>query len=190
MERTILIVTGLPGSGKSEVSEYIKSKGIPMFKTGDVIREEVIKRGLELTPQNSEMIARKLREEEGMDVAARRVGKKIKTMNDSLICVEGPRDMYEVDYLSTLGRVILVVTQAPENTRFERMKARRGAGKFAPKSRDPRSFKEFKWRDEHELERGLQEVTTTDKYPRIIIQNTGTKEELRKKVDEILEKIK
>ena len=38
-ERTIIVVTGLPGSGKSEVSNYLKGLGMPMFRTGDIIRE-------------------------------------------------------------------------------------------------------------------------------------------------------
>ncbi len=190
MNRTILVVTGLPGSGKSEVYHYIKSRGIPAFRTGDVIREEVMNRGLHLTPQNSEMIARKFREEEGMDVAAQRVGEKIKKLTKKFICVEGPRDIYEIDYLATLGKVTLLIIQAPEKIRFKRQKLRVSGGRFEPKSRNPKNLEEFRWRDEQELERGLHEVTTTHKYPRHVIKNTGTREELRERVEMVLEKIK
>jgi dephospho-CoA kinase len=190
MERTIIVITGLPGSGKSEASGYIKSLGIPMFRTGDIVREEVLRRGLELNAQNSEMIARKLREEEGMDVLARRLGGKIKKLRGGLVCVEGPRDMHEVRYLATLGRVMIIITEAPEKTRFGRLSARKGSGRLEPRSRDPKTFEEFRWRDERELERGLREVMATDSYPRVVVSNAGAREELTGNIRKIVENLK
>lgn len=182
MEKTILVVVGLPGSGKSEVSDYIRSKGIPMFRTGDVIREEVVNRGMELTIKNQEAISKKLREEEGMDAPARRTGEKIKAADSGLICVEGPRDMHEISYLAGLGRLVLLVVDAPDELRFERLKNRGG-------SRDPKTREEFEWRDRSERERGQGEVLATEKYPKHVIENTGSREELRRKVDKVLKKL-
>jgi len=189
MERVILVVTGFIGAGKSEASGYIKSLGIPMFRTGDVIRKEVLNRGLELNTRNSEMIARKFREERGMDVASRRVGEKIKKLGDSLVCVEGPRDMHEIEFLATLGRVVIIIVKAPIETRFERTGRRKGRH-LEPKTRDARTFEEFKWRDSKERERGLDEVVSTGKYTKHIIDNTGTKDELRKKIDDIISSLR
>jgi len=188
--KTIIVVTGLPGSGKSEVSSYMKSLGIPMFRTGDVIREEVLKRGLELNPQNSEMIARRLREEEGMDVASRRVGKKIKALLDGLVCVEGPRDMSEISHLAKLGRLILVIVDAPDEVRFSRQKSRKSGSRLEPASRNPKTLDEFRWRDARERERGLDEVMATRKFDKHVIVNDGTLEGLKRKVDGLLDSIR
>jgi len=188
MKRKIVVVTGLPGSGKSEVYDYLLSSGIPCFKTGDIIRQEVLRRGLPLNPVNAEMIARKIREEEGMDIAARRTGEKMKGI-EGIICVEGPRDMTEIRYLATLGNVHLIIINASIETRFERIKTRTG-GRMEPKSRDPNNFAEFKWRNDMERERGMDDVLSTNIFPRHAIQNTSTKEKLYLVVDRILSKLK
>jgi len=191
MEKTILVVVGSVGSGKTETSNFIKSLGIPTFRTGDVIRKAVLDSGLSLTPKNSERMAVELRRKYGNDYPARKTGEKIKQLpkTERLICVEGPRDMDEVDYLATLGRVILLVLEAPIELRFSRTVARKGT-KLEPKTRDPETLEEFRWRDMTESERGQAEVTHTDKYPRHVIENTGTKEELYDKVRRIVEKLK
>lgn len=189
--RRIIVVVGSIGSGKSEVSSYIQSKGIPMFRTGDVIRKEVISRGLTLNPGNSEMIARKYREEEGMDIATRKVWQQIRKLPPEkypMICVEGPRDLYEIGFLAGRAEVILLVIDAPMVLRFRRTKQRRGT-RLEPKTREASDFKEFKWRDDSENERGQKEVMNTKKFPRFVIDNSGTKKELHEKLDEILDSL-
>jgi dephospho-CoA kinase len=186
MERTILVVVGYIGSGKSEVSSYIKSLGIPMFRTGDVIRKAVLDSGKPLTPKNSEMMAVSLRKEHGNDYPARKTGERIEQCNEGLICVEGPRDTEEVDYLATLGKVILLVIEAPIELRFERARARKGSS-LEPKSRDTHDYEEFKWRDQSENARGQREITHTDMYTRYTINNSGTKDELHKKVKKLIQ---
>ena len=187
--RTIIVVTGLPGSGKSEVSGYLKGLGIPMFRTGDVIREEVLDRGLELNPRNSEKIARQLRKEEGTDVAARRTCEKIKPLR-GLVCVEGIRDMDELEYLATLGRIVLVIVEADEKVRFSRQRVRRSGGRLEPSSRNPKTLEDFEWRDRMERERGLDEVIATDRYEKHVIENNEGLAELRNRVDALLKEIR
>ena len=184
MPKTIIVVVGLPGAGKSEVSSFFREQGLPMFRTGDVFRDEVISRGLELNIENSEKISRQLREELGMDVAARIVMDKILKLPDKLICVEGPRDMDELAYIAKLSRLVLVVVKADSSTRFSRLRSR-GQG-----SRDPKDRREFDWRDSREKERGLAEVLKTRKYARYEIENEGTLDDLRRKAKAILDEIR
>lgn len=184
LPKTTIVVVGMPGAGKSDVSKFFKERGIPMFRTGDVFREEVVNRGMELNIENSEKISRQMREELGMDVAARIVMDKILKLPDKLACIEGPRDMYELAYIAKLSRLILVVVRADSDTRFQRLKNRKQG------SRDPRSMQEFRWRDEKERERGLAEVLDTRKYARYVIENDGTLEELREKAKAIFDEIR
>jgi dephospho-CoA kinase len=191
MQKKIFVVVGMPGAGKSEVSRFCKEQGIAMFRTGDVIREEVVKRGLELVPENSEKIARQLREEQGMDVAARVTMEKAMKLPDRLVCLEGPRDMHELAYISKNSDMTLVVVKADDRARFERLvgrgKSGRDPGNTVRGNRNPRDAQEFEWRDQRELERGLKEVLGTRKYSRIVIDNNSTPDELKKRVLKLLE---
>ncbi len=189
MPKAIIVVVGMPGSGKSEVSKFYKEQGLPMFRTGDVIRKAAIGSGMALTPENSEMMARKLREQHGMDFAAREVGEKIGKLEDDVVCVEGLRDMHELEHLATLGRLFLVVVEAPFETRFKRSASRAGS-RIEPKTRNAKSIEELRWRDKKELERGLAEVLKTKKYPRYEIVNSGTLGELRGKAKNTIDKIR
>ncbi len=180
--RTIIVVVGLPGAGKSAVSDILKEMGIPMFRTGDVIREEVLKRGLELTIENQEKISRKLREEEGMDAPAKRILDRIRDTDNGLVCVEGPRNIEEIDCLAGIGNIMLLVVEAPQKTRFERLKKR-------GETRDPKNPEELEWRDKKELERGTEQLLKTEKYPRYVIENTGTLDDLREKINRFLDKM-
>jgi dephospho-CoA kinase len=184
-----MVIVGMPGAGKSEVSSFFEEQGVPMFRSGDVIREEVVSRGLELVPENSEMIARKLREELGNDAPARITMEKVLRLKDRLVCIEGPRDMDELACIARLARLVLIVVRADEDTRFRRLSERAfkaDPGNKVGGSRDPKSFSQFRWRDERERERGLGEVMKTKKYARYEIENDGSIVELRKKAMDVL----
>ena len=99
MRRKIIVVTGLPGSGKSEVSRDIKRRRITTFITGNIIKEEVSRRGLELTLESQEYIARELRKEYGPDAPINMIEHRIRDSKSSIICVDGPRNIKEVELL-------------------------------------------------------------------------------------------
>lgn len=189
MNKIILIVTGLPGSGKTAAAKIIKRMGLPIFRTGQAVKDEVARRGLPYTIENSETVAREMREKTGPDAPARITAEeKIKPFwrehpEENVICVEGLRDMHEVDYLASLGRIIILVVETPLETRFRRMTARR-------ELRDPKDLEEMKWRARKEKERGMQDIFTTEKYPIRKIPNTGTLEELRAKLKKLLKEIR
>ena len=46
----MFVVVGMPASGKNIARSYAESNGIPYFATGDVVRAEVLRRGLEPEP--------------------------------------------------------------------------------------------------------------------------------------------
>ena len=61
----VLVLAGLPGSGKSVASEIAKSMNIPIIIMGNVIRRETAERGLEPNSRNIGMVAEDLREKFG-----------------------------------------------------------------------------------------------------------------------------
>ncbi|MFP4514728.1 MAG: AAA family ATPase [Parcubacteria group bacterium] len=68
MEKTkLLAVVGLPGSGKTEVVNYLKKEyQFPNVYLGQVTFDRLKEEGLEINPQNEKMIREKLRKEHGM----------------------------------------------------------------------------------------------------------------------------
>jgi dephospho-CoA kinase len=183
MKRKIIVVTGLPGSGKSEVSREIEKKGIPTFVTGNMIREEVSRRGLDLTLESSEYVARELRKHYGPDAPIKMMEHKIRALDDRLVCVDGPRNLKELEYLKRLGEVHLIIVESSRRVRYTRLRKR-------AKPQDPEGWENFLWRDRKELERGMESLVRTEKFTKYRIRNTGTLPILRKKVASIIAKIR
>ena len=181
--KSIIVVTGLPGSGKSEISREMLRRGIPTIITGDIIKEEVSKRGLELTVESSECVARELRKEYGPDAPIRLIESRIEEIDAPLICVDGPRNLKELDLLRDHGEVFLIVVQSARKLRYTRLRKRASA-------RDPESWDHFLWRDRKELERGMSTLMKTKKYKRYLLRNTGTVSELRGKLSRIIKGIR
>ena len=181
--KKIIVVTGLPGSGKSEVSEEIKKSRIPTVYTGDIIREEVAKRGLELSVESSEYTARELRKRYGPEAPTRLVEHKIDSMKTRILCIDGPRSIKEVEYLKLFGEVYLIIVESARKVRYSRL-MKRG------KPTDPEGWEHFLWSDRKELERGMKTLSGTKKFTKFVIKNTGTMPDLNAKVAKILREIR
>ncbi len=179
----VIVIIGLPGSGKSVASKLLSRKGIPAYNSSHIIKEEVIKRGLELTVESEEHIARQLRKEHGMDAPARFLANSIENEKSDIICIEGFRNIEEAEYMERLGKIFLVEIRAPKNVRHERLIRRGGP-------RDPKDREAAEWRDGKEIERGLGNLLETEKYAKFVINNNGNLQSLEKSLDEILDKIK
>ena len=183
MRKKIIVVTGLPGSGKSEVSLEIKKNRIPTLFTGKVVRDEVQRRGLVLSAESSEYTARELRKKYGPDAPTRLVEHKIDSMKSRIVCIDGPRSLRELEYLKLFGDVYLVIVESAMKTRFTRLK-KRGS------PTDPEKWEKFLWTNKKELERGMKTLARTKKYPKFVVKNIGTVTVLRKKVAAILKEIR
>ncbi len=148
----LILVTGMPGSGKSIVSGAARCLGLPVYVMGDVIREEARRRGLEPSGVNLGRIAVELRRDEGEDTVARRMLAKIwGEVEGGVAVVEGLRSLAEYDYFRLNAATWLVAVHASPETRFARLSSR-------GRSDDPRSWEEFEERDRRELRMGIGSV--------------------------------
>jgi len=57
----VLAVCGMPGSGKGEFAQVFMDAGIPVRSMGDMVREEVARRELEVVPEVFGQVASDLR---------------------------------------------------------------------------------------------------------------------------------
>ena len=100
----VLVLTGLPGSGKSVASEIAKSMNIPIIIMGNVIRRETAERGLEPNSRNIGMVAIDLREKFGDDVVLQRIWPIIseELKHNNLVLIDGMRSIAEKNALVQL----------------------------------------------------------------------------------------
>ena len=172
-------ISGLPGSGKSIVSDIASEKGAIIVSMGDIVREEAKKRG-----EGSKETAKNLRAEYGKYIVAELTIKKIKKIQEeesaNVIIVEGIRSPYEVDMFkeSFEGFIILSVF-ANETIRFERLKKRM-------REDDSQDYAGFKKRDQTELGFGIGTVISlSDK----MIINESDLESFAEKINEFFDGI-
>ncbi len=167
-----ILVTGMPGSGKSIVSEAARMIGVPVYIMGNFVREEAVKRGLDLSSDVLGKLAIELRGEKGKHIVAKLVMDKLKERNDEVVLIEGVRNIEELKYfLTEIGKIILVAVHASPKTRFERL-YKRG------RSDDPKNWEEFKERDYRELNMGIGSVIALADI--MLVNENITKEEFLK----------
>ena len=173
----VMGVSGLPGSGKSLVSEIAIEKGAMIISMGDIIREEAKKRN-----EPTKETAKNLRKEYGDYIVAELTIKKIKKILDkgfeNSIIIEGIRSPYEVKlFRQNFKDFIILSIFANPDLRFERIKSRQ-------REDDTTNYDEFVGRDERELKFCMGTVISLSNK---IIINEGTVESYTEKINEFLE---
>lgn len=187
----ILIVVGLLGSGKSTVAQILRDDGFDVIELGDIWRELLKKNGISLNdPRATREFTRELREREGKNVYARYALERVKNSMKHVV-IMGVRSTYEMDYFREHIREIKTIAIiSPLETRFERLKMR-------GKPEDPKSMKDFLWLENRE-KRGFMSDKREEKHGVAVlienadytVSNTETQQELKKNMEDVIEKIK
>ena len=150
----VLAVCGMPGSGKGEFAQVFIEAGIPVRSMGDMVREEVSRRELDVVPEVFGQVASDLRREYGEDVLAVRLTAAVDELlqTHSLVLIDGLRGTAEYSvFKSTWGdRFQSVAIHTDKEIRFTRMMAR-------GRSEDGGTAT-FEARDEREKGWGLEEL--------------------------------
>ncbi len=150
----VLAVCGMPGSGKGEFAQVFLDAGIPVRSMGDMVREEVAKRKLEVIPEVFGQVASDLRREFGEDVLAVRLTAAVDELlkDHPIVLIDGLRGTAEYAvFKSTWGETFQsVAIHTDKEIRFARMKAR-------GRSEDGGTAT-FEARDEREKGWGLEEL--------------------------------
>ncbi len=180
MVALLILVTGMPGSGKSLVAKGLAERlRAPIYVMGDIVRREVARRGLELTVENIELVAQKLREELGPAAVAHLLKRELAGEDSWVIIIDGVRSLDEVQVLSSYGKACIVAVHASPMTRYKRILARKRRG-------DAVSLEDLRLRDEKNLGYGIGGVIAMADY---MIVNEGDLGELAKSIDEVARRI-
>ena len=175
----VMGISGLPGSGKSLVSDIATERGAIIVSMGDIIREEAKKRG-----ENTKETAQNLRAEHGQYIVSEWTIKKIKQLQsegvENAIIVEGIRSPHEVDmFKENFDNFIILSIFANPTLRFKRLKNRM-------REDDSQEYSEFQKRDQMELDFGIGNVISlSDK----LIINESDLESYSEKIKEFLNEI-
>ncbi len=176
--KLIIVTTGLPGSGKGTFASVAKELSIPVVVMGDVVRNEVKKRGLEPTPENIRRVALQLREEEGPTAVAKRVVELLKTLNTCAVLVDGVRSLEEVKVLESYGKVVVISIEAPFEVRLKRILKRGRA--------DDVSEEELRKRDQMEIALGIEKVMARAE---VVLENVSTMDAFTARAREVLSEL-
>jgi len=170
----VFVIVGMPASGKNIAREYAVKHGIPYFATGDIVREELKKQGLEANAANTAVISTRLRGSDGMGVT--RVALSAALMfSDNIVFMEGMRSWPEIELIRKQTDCVVVAFVAPRELRKERI-ASRGRPDDSPSA--------FHERDEREIAYGAATpIALADAY----ILNTSAMENAADDLDKIVE---
>ncbi len=175
----VMGISGMPGSGKSIISDLAAEKGAIIVSMGDIVREEAKKRG-----EGSKETAQNLRAEHGPYIVSELTIKKIKKLQDdgveNLIIVEGIRSHHEVEmFKENFENFIILSVFTNPKIRFERLKLRM-------REDDSQEYSEFERRDKNELGFGIGTVIAlSDK----LIINESDLESFQDEINEFFSEI-
>ena len=166
----LVILTGMPGAGKSEVANAFQSAGIPVIVMGDIIRKEVERRGMDVNPENNKLVMLELRNRDGPGAVAIRCVESLRNSDSEIVVIEGCRSLAEVDIFDDcVDEVCIVCVHSSPKARFLRLKQR-------SRKDDPQDWSTFRERDLREISVGLGAVIALSD---IVVVNERTIEELR-----------
>ncbi len=202
----VFAVAGMPGAGKSTIMERAKREGFFVIRMGDLVIDEVKKRGIDITDGTVGRMAERLRFEhrakihgrnipldlftrkkrkemvrEGLGYWATRTVERIRTeCTGDVVFIDGTRGDMEVRVFRRRFndfKVLAVHTSREE--RYKRVSARKRVD-------DIMSYDGLVERDTRELSWGLGNVIATAD---VMFVNNGTLTEFSEKIEEFIQSI-
>ena len=175
----VLVIVGMPGAGKSLASDVAGHMEMPVFVSGDVIRNEARKRGLSPNKRNLGRLMLGIRRIEGMGAVARRLIPLIEESGGRYVVYEGARNIEEIEELGRRYRVTTIAIHASPRTRFQRLLKRKRGDR-------PRTWADFLGRDKRELTVGVGRVIALADRA---VENEDSRQALRRRTRRVLRSI-
>ncbi|MCD6367951.1 MAG: AAA family ATPase [Candidatus Aenigmarchaeota archaeon] len=173
----IVVIVGKPSSGKTTAANALKKLGFSVVSTGDIIREEIKRRGLPYTKETDAEIGEWFhRGREGLIVQ-----RLLDKVSGDKIVIEGLRDPLQLKELErrTGEKPILIAIEAPFNVRLEREIKR---GRFPGETE-----KYLREREERESRHGEDKLIDMADY---VVKNDGVSlKEFEKNVRDLVKKL-
>ena len=170
----------MPGSGKTVFTRVARELGLPVVVMGDIVREEVERRGMKPTPESFGKVMLDLRRRHGKGVIAIRCIPRILESQSRVVIVDGVRSMEEVEeFRKAFPEFVLVAVHSSPKTRFRRIYAR-------GRRDDSRAWRGFKRRDDRELRVGIGSAIASAE---LMLVNEGSLERFEEEVKQVLRRL-
>ena len=172
MSMRLIVITGMPGSGKEELLNVAASMNVPFVRMGDVVREH---HGRSDKSLGIGEFAGRERELHGPDIWAKRC---VEGASGTVFLIDGCRSLDEVmSFKGITEDVTTIAIHTSRRTRFERLVAR-------GRNDAPSDMKEFDERDKREIRWGIAETIVLSD---IMVINESTLEDFRRSCKAVLE---
>ncbi len=179
----IIAFVGMPGSGKTTATNFLREKGMNVLRLGDLTDEELKKRHLTRTEENERKIREELREKFGMQAYADYVIRKIKYLEPKpdAVFLDGVRSFEEYSLLkkefgSSFSVIAIVAGPSVRHARLVSRKER------------PLTWEQCISRDESEVKK-LNHGSTIAMADYYILNENKGKEELGKEITALVDKV-
>jgi dephospho-CoA kinase len=185
MEKNRKIIIGLvgeSGSGKDTVADYLRDHHeAKLYRFADPLREALELYLESISREDLQWLALQFKKRFGKDILAKGLRKKIEKNGCELTAVNGVRFFEDAEFIKSFPNSYVLYVTLDSKSRWQRIYSR------GEKTDDAVSYEKFL-----EMEKVETEIQTPQigKNADFMIENTGTKEELFSRVDEIIEKIK
>jgi len=184
----IIGMCGRPGAGKETLTSFLRDKGFIYFETSAILREELVKLGLEITRWNMQNLADNMREKNGVGAVMKLLLDKANKDKNKNYIFDSLRNAGEAEFLrKNVQNFILMGVDAPQKIRFERMIKR-------AKSSDPKTWEDFlkvDERDNFDISNPMgQQTGKLLEVSDFVIVNKGSLKDSLDEIKKIWEKIK
>jgi dephospho-CoA kinase len=189
MDNKIICIVGMPGAGKSTVSDEIVKQNFTYLRFGQITLDKIKEKGLEINESNEKKIREDFRKKYGMGAfAILNIPKIDNLLKESNVVADGLYSWSEYKILKEKygDAMYVVAVYAPPKLRYERLKNRNIENDPEQRFRSL-TEKEAKARDYAEIE-NLEKggpIVMAD----FTIVNTGTINELKENINKILSEL-
>ena len=175
----ILGVTGNYAAGKDTVAEILQQMNFRHVSYSDLLREELKKRGEEITRQKLIDVANELRHDFGADILSQLALRPVEDGENYVFT--SIRNPAEVNVLQQRRDFLLLNVLAPGKVRLKRITARK-------REQDPKTLSELreKERQENSKDPAAQQLNAVAKMAQVVLNNDSTKEKLQEKVEKVV----
>jgi len=179
--KKIIGIVGEMGTGKDTFCEYVKKEydNVYFLRFSDVLTEALKIFFDDIKREDQQWLSSALRERFGGDILVKALIKKVNSINDGIIILNGVRRPDDFKALREIGGKLVYIT-ADVKKRWERVVIRK------EKADDDVPFEKFLELGKAEAE---QLITVIGAEADFTIENSGTKEELYEQIKKIIDSI-
>ena len=176
-------LSGNPGSGKDTAASYIKKKyGAEEFRFSYMLFNVLKILGIPVSRENLDWLVNTFKRKFGNDSLTRAIKKTIEERSrKKIVVINGIRLPSDYELVRSFKKNVLIYLKVNERVRWQRVRQRN------EKADDNVSFAKFKKMHLAENEKYVCEIGKKADY---VVDNNGTFVDFRRKIDEVMKKIK